>query len=113
MRKNLKKLATIFLAVAMIFSIAVPAFAANDSYSDTTYGYRTNEYEFGKISHPNNATSTPDGLVDYMGNGMWLFREASPAPMSRATGDRATHGLLWLTATMYMSVPATLQWDRL
>lgn len=69
MRKNLKKLATIFLAVAMIFSIAVPAFAANDSYSDTTYGYRTNEYEFGKISHPNNATSTPDGLVDYMGNG--------------------------------------------
>lgn len=68
MKTSLKRLATVFLAIAMVFSLMVPAFAAND-YSDTPYTYTAGDYSFGKVSHPDNAPGTPDGIVDYMGNG--------------------------------------------
>ncbi len=72
MNKPAKRLLTIIMAVAMVFSLAAPAMAQNDNssdYSDTPYTYDTGAYEFGKITHPDNDVSTPDGIVDYTGNG--------------------------------------------
>lgn len=69
MRRTIKRIATLLMVAAMIFSLMVPAFAEGSSYSDTPYTYNAGDYEFGKISHPDNPLSTPDGIVDYMGNG--------------------------------------------
>lgn len=69
MKRSFKRAATLLMVAAMVLSLMVPAFAANNSYSETPYIYEAGEYTFGKISHPNNPISTPDGIVDYMGNG--------------------------------------------
>lgn len=71
MKKAAKRLLTLVMAAAMVFSLAAPAMAIEDSdnsYFETKYNYSTGEYEFGKISHPDSDVSTPDGLVDYTGN---------------------------------------------
>ena len=59
----------LLLVAAMVVSLAVPAFAADGGYSATPYTYDAGDYTFGKISHANKAPGTPDGLVDYTGNG--------------------------------------------
>lgn len=69
MKIRAKRLLTMLMVAAMIFSLAAPALAAEDNYSETPNTYTAGNYEFGKITHPDSAVTEPDGIVDYMGNG--------------------------------------------
>ena len=69
MKLRTRKVLTLLLVAAMVVSLAVPAFAADGGYSATPYTYDAGDYTFGKISHADKATGTPDGLVDYTGDG--------------------------------------------
>lgn len=69
MKNYTRRLITLIMVAAMIFSLAVPAFAADDDYSATPVTYTAGNYEFGKISHSDSGVKQADGLVDYMGNG--------------------------------------------
>ena len=69
MKLRTRKVLTLLLVAAMVVSLAVPTFAADGGYSATPYTYDAGDYTFGKISHADKATGTPDGLVDYTGDG--------------------------------------------
>lgn len=72
MKKSAKRLLTLLMVAAMVFALTAPAMAQNASdsdYSETPYTYSAGSYEFGKITHPDSDVSTPDGIVDYTGNG--------------------------------------------
>ncbi len=69
MKNSFKRIMTFVIAAAMILSLMVPAMAENGEYSETPLTYSASDYEFGKISHPNNGVKQADGIVDYTGNG--------------------------------------------
>lgn len=72
MKKSAKRFLTLIMALALIFSLTAPTMAVDGAEADffeTTYHYSAGEYDFDKISHPDSDVSTPDGLVDYTGNG--------------------------------------------
>ncbi len=70
MKNSAKRLITLIMVAAMIFTLAVPAYAVegSDGYFETPTVYTAGEYDFGKISHPDSGVKEPDGLVDYMGS---------------------------------------------
>lgn len=59
-----KKLLSLVLAAAMLFSFAATPFAAGAQRT-----YKSGEYEATKISHPDKGSGEVDGIVDYIGNG--------------------------------------------
>ena len=69
MKTRTRRLLTLLLIAAMTMSLMVPALAVNTAQSETPYTYDAGDYTFGKISHADKAPGTPDGLVDYTGNG--------------------------------------------
>lgn len=83
----MQKITAIFLSAVMISAVciqAIPvAFASETLKPGITY--TSGDYTFEKISHPDSPVETPDGIVDYIGNG-------SVAPYvsgeSEGNGDR-------------------------
>lgn len=71
MHKNLfKKFGATFVALTLAFSSASAVSAAGDtSEFQPKVTYSNGNYTFAKLSHPDKAVSTPDGIVDYLGGG--------------------------------------------
>lgn len=71
MHKNLfKKFGATFVALTLAFSSASAVSAAGDtSEFQPKVTYSKGNYTFAKLSHPDKAVSTPDGIVDYLGGG--------------------------------------------
>lgn len=103
-----RKITAIFLSVAMISAVciqAIPVAFASEALNPKIT-YTNGDYTFEKISHPDSPVETPDGIVDYIGNG-------SVAPYvngeSEGNGDRgqsysyasAVHGDWVYINTMY------------
>lgn len=75
-----KKLGCVLATVLMVTTtLPAAAFAAT-----TTYSGDEGDYAFEKISHPDQGTMVPDGIVDYLGNG----EVAVPDGSEDAEGDR-------------------------
>lgn len=71
MHKNLfKKFGATFVALTLAFSSASAVSATGDtSEFQPKVTYSNGNYTFAKLSHPDKAVSTPDGIVDYLGGG--------------------------------------------
>lgn len=71
MHKNLfKKFGATFVAFTLAFSSASAVSAIGDSSEfQPKVTYSNGNYTFAKLSHPDKAVSTPDGIVDYLGGG--------------------------------------------
>lgn len=71
MHKNLfKKFGASFVALTLAFSSASVVSATGDtSEFQPKVTYSNGNYTFAKLSHPDKAVSTPDGIVDYLGGG--------------------------------------------
>ena len=65
-----KKVGASFVALTLAFSCtsAVSATGNNSEFTPSVT-YSKGDYTFGKISHPDKAQATTDGLVDYLGDG--------------------------------------------
>ena len=65
-----KKVGASFVALTLAFSCtsAVSATGNNSEFTPSVT-YSKGDYTFGKISHPDKAQATTDGLVDYLGGG--------------------------------------------
>ena len=65
-----KKFGASFVALTLAFSCtsAVSATGNNSEFTPSVT-YSKGDYTFGKISHPDKAQATTDGLVDYLGGG--------------------------------------------
>lgn len=83
----MRKITAIFLSVVMISAVCIQAIPAAFASEELNPGitYTSGDYTFEKISHPDSPVETPDGIVDYIGNG-------SVAPYvngeSEGNGDR-------------------------
>lgn len=65
-----KKFGATFVALTLAFSSASAVSAAGDtSEFQPKVTYSNGNYTFAKLSHPDKAVSTPDGIVDYLGGG--------------------------------------------
>ena len=71
MNKSLfKRIGASFVAVTLAFSCTSAVSATGDtSEFKPSITYSKGDYTFGKISHPDKAQATTDGLVDYLGGG--------------------------------------------
>ena len=71
MNKSLfKRIGASFVAVTLAFSCTSAVSATgNTSEFKPSITYSKGDYTFGKISHPDKAQATTDGLVDYLGGG--------------------------------------------
>ena len=71
MNKSLfKKFGATFVALTLAFSSTSAVSAAGDtSEFQPKVTYSKGNYTFAKLSHPDKAVSTPDGIVDYLGGG--------------------------------------------
>ena len=71
MNKSLfKRIGASFVAVTLAFSCTSAVSATGDtSEFKPSVTYSRGDYTFGKISHPDKAQATTDGLVDYLGGG--------------------------------------------
>lgn len=67
-----KKLISVVLSTALLFSIAAPAAADTSGEVTSTYTYTSSDgkYSFDRLSHPDSAPVTTDGIVDYVGEGV-------------------------------------------
>ncbi|WP_418967512.1 hypothetical protein [Catenibacterium sp.] len=79
-----KKVGASFVALTLAFSCtsAVSATGNNSEFTPSV-NYSKGDYTFGKISHPDKAQATTDGLVDYLGDGKVAVTGQDPA----ATGQ--------------------------
>ena len=79
-----KKVGASFVALTLAFSCtsAVSATGNNSEFTPSAT-YSKGDYTFGKISHPDKAQATTDGLVDYLGDGKVAVTGQDPA----ATGQ--------------------------
>ena len=79
-----KKFGASFVALTLAFSCtsAVSATGNNSEFTPSVT-YSKGDYTFGKISHPDKAQATTDGLVDYLGDGKVAVTGQDPA----ATGQ--------------------------
>ena len=85
MNKSLfKRIWASFVAFTLAFSCtsAVSATGNNSEFTPSVT-YSKGDYTFGKISHPDKAQATTDGLVDYLGDGKVAVTGQDPA----ATGQ--------------------------
>ncbi len=81
----LRKRLGCLLATALMVTTMVPVSAfASPSQELTSYSSGNGGYTFEKISHPDQGTMTPDGIVDYLGNGA----VAAPDGSGDYQGDR-------------------------
>lgn len=65
-----KKFGASFVALTLAFSCTSAVSAAGDtSEFQPKVTYSNGNYTFAKLSHPDKAVSTPDGIVDYLGGG--------------------------------------------
>lgn len=65
-----KKFGASFVALTLAFSCTSAVSAAGDtSEFQPKVTYSKGNYTFAKLSHPDKAVSTPDGIVDYLGGG--------------------------------------------
>ena len=62
-----KKFGTSVVALSLVVSSLSAVTVSAEENAKVTYSY--GGYSFDKLSHPDKATSTPDGIVDYIGNG--------------------------------------------
>ena len=71
MNKSLfKKFGATFVALTLAFSSTSAVSATGDtSEFQPKVTYSNGNYTFAKLSHPDKAVSTPDGIVDYLGGG--------------------------------------------
>lgn len=105
-KKQWKSLLCLALAVVMCATCMVGAGAVNG----TTYGYAAGEYEFSKISHPNNPTRSADGIVDYIGNGAVAASDAGQGDRGQNYSWAAIgYGDDLYIATCYNAMGNTLQ----
>lgn len=69
---NFKRILSLFMAAMMAVSVfsstAMVAFA-EEKELNIKHSYSNNGYTFEKLSHASLGTETPDGVVDYIGNG--------------------------------------------
>ncbi|WP_295268462.1 hypothetical protein [uncultured Catenibacterium sp.] len=79
-----KKVGASFVALTLAFSCTSAVSATGDNSEFTpSVTYSKGDYTFGKISHPDKAQATTDGLVDYLGDGKVAVTGQDPA----ATGQ--------------------------
>ena len=79
-----KKVGASFVALTLAFSCTSAVSATgNNSEFKPSVTYSKGDYTFGKISHPDKAQATTDGLVDYLGDGKVAVTGQDPA----ATGQ--------------------------
>lgn len=89
MKKQMPRriLAALLMLTMLAALMPAAAFAAErGTYHTVPYSYETQGYQFDKISHPNNPLSTPDGLIDYVGNGAGAV--TGTAEGANGQGDR-------------------------
>ncbi|MEE1219927.1 MAG: hypothetical protein U0L20_08400, partial [Ruminococcus sp.] len=68
-----KRFLTIALACALVMASTASAITASAEQTATepvTYYSDQSNYMATKLSHPQNGPGVPDGLVDYVGNGV-------------------------------------------
>ncbi len=70
-KSRFKRIGVLVVALSLIISSfsAVGASAKEKTQFEPSITYDGGGYTFGKLSHPDKALSTPDGIVDYLGNG--------------------------------------------
>lgn len=66
-----KRVGTSVVALSLVFSSLSPmSVSAKDSSEfQPSITYSQGSYSFGKLSHPDKPVATPDGIVDYLGDG--------------------------------------------
>lgn len=111
----LKKAGAVVLAAAMCFgNFANGQMVAFAEEAAGGVSYTSDGVTFDKLSHPNSPVSTPDGIVDYVGNG------AVSVPKEGGTGDRGqsyswsaiSYGDWVYVGTCYAAMGNTLTfWD--
>ena len=112
MSKSLfKRIGTSVVALSLVISslsaVTVSAEDSSDFHPSVTYA--KGDYTFGKLSHPDKPVSTPDGIVDYLGSGNVAVTGENGATGQGDQGQSML-GLLLLTVTGCMWVPATRLW---
>ena len=65
-RSMKKGIAAVVLCIVLIVSAISPAFAAG---LNPVYTYTNGDYTFEKVSHPSSPVKSPDGIIDYLGQG--------------------------------------------
>lgn len=107
MHKNLfKKFGATFVALTLAFSSASAVSAAGDtSEFQPKVTYSNGNYTFAKLSHPDKAVSTPDGIVDYLGGG-----NVGVTGQDKVTRGRVMLGLQHLMVIGCMLVLVMQQW---
>lgn len=90
-----KKVGASFVALTLAFSCtsAVSATGNNSEFTPSVT-YSKGDYTFGKISHPDKAQATTDGLVDYLGGGKVGVQVKIKVQLVKEIRDRAILGLL-------------------
>jgi len=64
-----------WLSGLLAFTVALNGVSFISAHAEENQGFRSpntytsGDYTFDKLSHPDNPTSSPDGIVDYVGNG--------------------------------------------
>lgn len=111
MHKNLfKKFGASFVALTLAFSSASAVSATGDtSEFQPKVTYSKGNYTFAKLSHPDKAVSTPDGIVDYLGGGN-VGITGKMVQQDKAIRDRVTLGLQHLMVIGCMLVLVMQQW---
>lgn len=93
-----KKVGASFVALTLAFSCtsAVSATGNNSEFTPSVT-YSKGDYTFGKISHPDKAQATTDGLVDYLGDGKVAVTGQDPScNRSGRSGTELFLGCCWL-----------------
>ena len=105
LNKAYKGIAAAVLCLVLIVSAVSPAFAATQI--NPVYTYTNGDYTFEKVSHPNSPLKSPDGIIDYNGQGKLSPYEEGKS--KEGLGDRgqsysyasATYGDWVYINTMY------------
>ena len=113
MKKRIwKELEAVFLAATVIVSSLSGGVSARAAeIGSVTYTSESGDYVFDKLSHPDQPVSSPDGIVDYLGNGVVGVGEENGA------GDRgqsyswaaASYGDYVYVGTCYAAMGNTLK----
>ena len=105
-----KKFGASFVALTLAFSCTSAVSAAGDtSEFQPKVTYSNGNYTFAKLSHPDKAVSTPDGIVDYLGGGN-VGVTGEMVQQVKVIRDRVMLGLQHLMVIGCMLVLVMQQW---
>ncbi len=105
-KRKLSAAISLVLAVLMLFSCSIGAFAFNGK---VTYSSKLGQYTATKISHSDKPLGTTDGIIDYVGNGVVSAEDQGQGDRSQNYAWAAVpYGDCVYVTTNYNSMVATL-----